>query len=996
MEGHTDPVCIVDANQDQLVERMVSTMNNIADRVRELADEKWGGVFQKINDKLRECQEQEFNDCSDDEMSDDDIDGEDASERKEEKKTKHPLQKIYGQMESYVSQVPVLGFNSAKYDLNLIKRCLAKHLNMHEDSNTFVVKKNNAYTCITNEQLKFLDMSQFLAAGSSYAGFLKAYKVEEKKGFFPYEWFDDESKLQATSLPPHDAFYSHLKDTNISEDEYQDCMKVWTDNKMSSFRDFLVWYNNLDVGPFVTAVERFQKFYFDKGIDVFKTAISVPGIARQMLFRTARKENVTFALFDENNKDLYQTIKNNIVGGPSIIFTRHHCAGKTLIRGLKPCRSILGFDANALYLQAIGQPLPVGPFVRRLAENDFRPQLRDKYMSAYYWMEWIQHQYGISIQHKLNCGREVVVGKYPVDGYVPGVSEGDKPTVYQFHGCYWHGHNCDVTRGIRNEKWLATREVKYKKTLETTAFLKKSCHVVEIWECQFRQYCRQHPEINDFINRTRPGFFQNHKGKISEDKILEGVVSGALFGMVEVDIRVPEHWPPYFQHPTLSPYEYFQEMSPLFCTTEISFDVIGEHMQAHAREHHLSDKSRRLLVGGMKAEQMLLATPLLRWYLKHGLRVTKIYQVVEFQHHRCFKGFVEEVSNARREGDKNPDTGIIADTMKTNGNAGYGSLIMDQTKHRQIKYVQGENETCLKVNEPRFRKLECLDPAEQYYEIEMAKQKIKLDLPIQLGYFILQYAKLRMLEFYYDFMDVYVDRSNFEYCEMDTDSAYMAISGACLEDVIRPEMKTKYLQGLTGFCNVDDVEADAEFHWFPRTCCSKHAKFDKRTPGLFKLEYQGDEMIGLCSKTYIVRKSKLLPPSVARLTAQRVLHKAKGWKMSRRRFPSRHVQEYKFSSKGVSKRHLKAPMTKFREVLKSHKAQGSYNRGFRARNNTIFTYTQERRGFSYFYCKRKVLDDGIHTAPLDITLRPTRKDETSEESVDDQDLIHMLATQFED
>jgi len=40
-----------------------------------------------------------------------------------------------------MSQVPVLGFNSAKYDVNLIKRCLAKHLSMHENSTNFVVKK---------------------------------------------------------------------------------------------------------------------------------------------------------------------------------------------------------------------------------------------------------------------------------------------------------------------------------------------------------------------------------------------------------------------------------------------------------------------------------------------------------------------------------------------------------------------------------------------------------------------------------------------------------------------------------------------------------------------------------------------------------------------------------------------------------------------------------------------------------------------------------------
>lgn len=56
---------------------------------------------------------------------------------------------------------------------------------------------------------------------------------------------------------------------------------------MTTFKDFLVWYNNLDV----EAVEKVQQFYFEKGIDVFKTAISVPGIAKQLLFKTARKQN---------------------------------------------------------------------------------------------------------------------------------------------------------------------------------------------------------------------------------------------------------------------------------------------------------------------------------------------------------------------------------------------------------------------------------------------------------------------------------------------------------------------------------------------------------------------------------------------------------------------------------------------------------------------------------------------------------------------------------
>ena len=74
----------------------------------------------------------------------------------------------------------------------------------------------------------------------------------------------------------------------------------------------------------------------------------------------------------------------------------------------------------------------------------------------------------------------------------------------------------------------------------------------------------------------------------------------------------------------------------------------------------------------------------------------------------------------------------------------------------------------------------------------MSKKAIRLDLPMQIACFVYQYAKLRMLEFYYDFMDVFVDRGDFQYCAMDTDSAYMALSAGSVEEVIKPKMQQRY------------------------------------------------------------------------------------------------------------------------------------------------------------------------------------------------------------
>lgn len=83
---------------------------------------------------------------------------------------------------------------------------------------------------------------------------------------------------------------------------------------MTTFRDFLVWYN-LDVEPFAQAVKNLQNYYFEQNIDIFKCSISVPGLARRMLFESGTKKGASFALIDHENEDLIDTIKQNIIGG---------------------------------------------------------------------------------------------------------------------------------------------------------------------------------------------------------------------------------------------------------------------------------------------------------------------------------------------------------------------------------------------------------------------------------------------------------------------------------------------------------------------------------------------------------------------------------------------------------------------------------------------------------------------------------------------------------
>ena len=79
--------------------------------------------------------------------------------------------------------------------------------------------------------------------------------------------------------------------------------------------------------------------------------------------------------------------------------------------------------------------------------------------------------------------------------------------------------------------------------------------------------------------------------------ILEDVRKGNLYGMVEVDIEVPECL-----------WEHFSKMSPLFCTCAVPFQVIGEKIQVHVKKYDTDKRPRKLLVGGMKAKKLLLLT----------------------------------------------------------------------------------------------------------------------------------------------------------------------------------------------------------------------------------------------------------------------------------------------------------------------------------------------------------------------------------------------------
>ena len=886
--------CITDGDSDKLVADMMVHLTAISDTAYDSLLPSYVDVLADL-DARKHAWEEETKEAEE----------EDEEEEAENgKKTVNPYKTLENQLQVWLHQLPVVGFNSGRYDLNAIKKFFVPLL-IH--NNAAAIKRHNTYMCLSTDQLKFVDICNYLAPGVSYDKYLKAYGCELQKGHFPYEYMDDLQKLEDRVLPPQSAFFSRLKNEGISNDDYARCQAVWRDNGMETLREYLIWYNNRDVTPFLDVIATQFAFYRDRDIDMFKDGISVPGLSLLHLFNDLPNDT-NFVTFNNTNKDAHKLVKDNIVGGPAIIFHRYHEKGITKIRGgSELCRKIEGYDANALYLWAIMQDMPTGWYTRRREENGFRPQQAQPYgHMAIQWLTRESDRTGCTIRHQGN-GREKRIGKLPVDGWCA-----ETRTAYQFHGCYFHGcTNCYEPQETNtlNGKTMATLLAD---TKNHTTYLRRHVKVVEMWECDWKR------------ERDPP---PRQKWKMTQQQIIAAVVDGTLFGMVECDVRVPEHLQ-----------DHFAEMQPIFKNTTVTRDDIGPFMRQYAEEHDIMSTPRRMLVGSYRGEKILLTTPLLRWYLAHGLVVDRVYQIVEYSPKPCFQHFGESVSTARRNGDVDPDKSIIADTMKLLGNSAYGKTVTNVDRHRDIKYCT-EVGTSSHINNKRFRQLDVV--TEDAYEVTSNKARVTYDLPLHIGFFVYQYAKLRMLQFYYDFIDRYFERPLYQYCEMDTDSAYIALAGDSIDDLVAQEHREHYFRNRSQWLPAEccDNHKDDYVHtrlagrtWTPtEPCCIARKAYDKRTLGLFKIEWCGDGFIGLCSKTYYCFGST-----------------------------------DKCTTKGLNKRQNTIDKDAFLSVLTNRRSGSGVNRGFRVRDSSVMTYIQERAALTYFYPKRKVLADGLSTAPLDL------------------------------
>ena len=194
-------------------------------------------------------------------------------------------------------------------------------------------------------------------------------------------------------------------------------------------------------------------------------------------------------------------------------------------------------------------------------------------------------------------------------------------------------------------------------------------------------------------------------------------------------------------------------------------------------ERMKSDKCNKLVCNLFNKKKYVAHIDSLKQALNHGLKLKKIYRIIEFNQEAWLKPYID-MNTELRKAAKND---FEKDLSKLMNNSVFGKTMENIRKHRAIKLVTTDKKRSKLVSEPNYHTINLI--SEDLSIIEMKKTKVKMNKPIYLVLSILEISKTLMYEFWYDYMKPKYN-DNVKLCYMDTDSFIMNIkTNAFYEDI---------------------------------------------------------------------------------------------------------------------------------------------------------------------------------------------------------------------
>ena len=190
-----------------------------------------------------------------------------------------------------------------------------------------------------------------------------------------------------------------------------------------------------------------------------------------------------------------------------------------------------------------------------------------------------------------------------------------------------------------------------------------------MWECEWWGLYKTTNSVKQHIRQRFP-----YRRSLAAEQLLEEIKKGKLFGYVQCDIEVPEKLRVNFAN-----------FPPIFKNTLVGKNDICDLIKTYAEEERLLSQPRKMLISSFTLQNGTLITALLLFYLQLGLVCTKIHRFVEYTPKKGFNSFVQSAVDPRRQGDENPNSSVVAETMKLLAKSSYGHQIMDRSQHTVTK-----------------------------------------------------------------------------------------------------------------------------------------------------------------------------------------------------------------------------------------------------------------------------------------------------------------------
>ena len=110
-------------------------------------------------------------------------------------------------------------------------------------------------------------------------GDLNKFILLPRKGIYPYEDMDNWRKIDETTLPPKEAFYSNLNLENISDEDYAHAQKLWQVFEIKNRGEYHDLYVQSDTILLVDVFENFRNMF----LEIYELdpvyLVSAPGLA---------------------------------------------------------------------------------------------------------------------------------------------------------------------------------------------------------------------------------------------------------------------------------------------------------------------------------------------------------------------------------------------------------------------------------------------------------------------------------------------------------------------------------------------------------------------------------------------------------------------------------------------------------------------------------------------------------------------------------------------